>query len=75
MTATTLPPDQAAPMLLDARSVAHLLDCSVRHVARLTDSGKMPAPLKIGRLLRWPRRTIENWIADGCPPVERERRD
>ncbi len=45
------------------------LSCSIRHVYRLADSGRMPRPIKLGSLVRWPRAVIEQWIADGCPNV------
>ncbi len=45
------------------------LGCSTRHVYRLADSGRMPRPIKLGSLVRWPRAVIEQWIADGCPSV------
>jgi len=45
------------------------LGCSTRHVYRLADSGRMPRPIKLGSLVRWPRAVIEQWIADGCPNV------
>lgn len=45
------------------------LQCSSRHVYRLADSGRMPRPIKLGSLVRWPRVVIEQWIADGCPNV------
>lgn len=57
--------------LLDVRAVAHLLNCSSRHVYRLSDAGKMPSPRHIGALVRWSRTEIMNWIADGCPAVRR----
>jgi excisionase family DNA binding protein len=57
--------------LLDARGVAALLGCSTRHVFRLCDMGRMPAPVRIGRLTRWPRSSIEHWIRDGCPAERR----
>lgn len=53
--------------LLDVKSVARKLGCSWRHVYRLSDSGRMPRPLKLGALVRWRRQEIEAWIADGCP--------
>jgi excisionase family DNA binding protein len=55
--------------LLDVRAVAKLLDCSVRNVYRLADAGKMPAPLKLGALVRWRPEDIAAWIAGGCKPV------
>ena len=34
------------PTLLDIATVARMLSCSVRHVHRLRDSGRMPHPIK-----------------------------
>jgi excisionase family DNA binding protein len=51
------------------RAVAALLDCSPRHVYRLADRGAMPPPVKVGTLVRWARKSIEEWIAAGCKPV------
>jgi excisionase family DNA binding protein len=70
MTTATLPPEPAAlPALLDVRAVARLLDCSTRHVYRMTDAGRIPPPCRMGALVRWPRLSIETWIAGGCKPV------
>ncbi len=49
------------------------LGCSSRHVRRLADAGRMPRPIKLGSLVRWPRSVIEQWIADGCPKAARMR--
>jgi excisionase family DNA binding protein len=49
--------------------LAGLLQCSTRHIWRLHDAGRLPAAVRIGRLVRWPRKLIESWIADGCPPA------
>jgi excisionase family DNA binding protein len=57
--------------LLDVRAIAKLLGCSARHVTRLADSGRMPAPLRLGALVRWDRNAVEKWIADGCLPVRK----
>lgn len=55
--------------LLDVRAVAELLQCSPRHVYRLSDGGKMPPPRRLGALVRWSARELESWIAEGCPAV------
>ena len=52
--------------LLDVRGVATLLGCSVRHVYRLADSGRMPRPMKLGQLVRWRRSELQVWIDAGC---------
>jgi len=59
MTSTTSPEHNisALPELLDVRGVAALLGCSPRHVYRLADVGKMPAPVRLGR-----------WCGGGGPP-------
>ena len=57
--------------LISADQVAKLLDVSPRTVWRLKDSGRMPKPMKIGSLVRWPRDEIETWIESGCPATER----
>lgn len=67
-----MPETSAPPRLLDVRQVAALLDCSTRHVHRLVKSRRMPRPLNIGALCRWPEAVVAEWIAQGCPAVEAE---
>jgi excisionase family DNA binding protein len=75
VTTAIVPPDPAAlPELLDVRAVARLLGCSTRHVYRLADAGRMPPPLKLGALVRWPRRSVQEWIDGGCKPVRQTAR-
>ena len=69
----TKPADSPAK-LLDVQSVAELLDCSARHVYRLSHAGRMPAPVKLGTLVRWSKAAIEDWIAGGCPACRQEGR-
>lgn len=53
--------------LLDVQAVAEMLGCSPRHVYRLSDAGRMPAPVKLGSLVRWSASAIGDWIDQGCP--------
>lgn len=53
--------------LLDAKSVAVLLRVSLRMIWQMRDAGRMPQPVKVGRLCRWRRTDIDRWIGDGCP--------
>jgi predicted DNA-binding transcriptional regulator AlpA len=57
--------------LLDVTDVASLLGCSPRHVQRLSQSGRMPPPFKLGQLVRWDHKRLMVWIEEGCPEVER----
>jgi excisionase family DNA binding protein len=71
MSTAVSPAEAPAPALLDVKAVAALLGCSPRHVYRLSDSGRMPAPHKLGALVRWNRAGLEDWIAAGCPSTRR----
>ena len=59
--------------LMTKKMVATRLGCSGRTVDRLRDSGRMPAPFKMGGGLRWQGKDIETWIEAGCPDVRSHR--
>lgn len=62
---------EGQPLLLSVRQVAGLVGCGPQHIRRLSDVGRMPRPMKVGRLVRWRRAEIKAWIADGCKPVNK----
>jgi excisionase family DNA binding protein len=64
-------PASLAAAMLGVQDVADLLKCSRRHVYRMADAGKMPRPIKLGTLVRWRRRDLDQWLSDGCPPIRR----
>ena len=51
--------------------IAELLGCSPRHVRRMADSGAMPRPIHLGRLVRWRKADVDQWLASGCPSCRR----
>ena len=51
----------------DVNGIAELLGCSSRHVRRMADSGAMPRPIHLGRLVRWRKADVDQWLAAGCP--------
>jgi predicted DNA-binding transcriptional regulator AlpA len=67
------------PALLDIDQVSELGVGSTRHIRRMADSGRMPAPVKLGALLRWrvetgdPMTGIRDWIQAGCPSCRQTR--
>ena len=69
---TEVSPPQESTTMLTVHDVARMLCCSARTVYRLADSGRVPRPVKLGALSRWPRETIERWIAQGCPRANQE---
>jgi excisionase family DNA binding protein len=66
---TSAPPTADPPALLDVQAVAELLGCSGRHVYRMSDAGRLPAPRRLGSLVRWSRQELLAWIDAGCPTV------
>ena len=52
--------------LLTVREVAALCKWSTRQVYKMVSSGRLPAPLKVGRSTRWRASDIEAWIKNGC---------
>lgn len=57
-----------APLLLSPADLARELGLSTRTVRRLDLEGRLPAPVRIGRAVRWSRDSvILPWIAAGCP--------
>lgn len=54
-------------LLLDSREVAELLGLHQKTVMRLAETGGLPPPLKLGRLKKWPRSQILDFIRAGRP--------
>jgi excisionase family DNA binding protein len=61
----------AGPTLMTVEDVARVLRCAPRTVYRLYDAGRIPPPVKLRSLIRWPEAVIKNWIAAGCPKPEK----
>ena len=53
--------------LLSVKDVANSLRVSQRQVWSLNSSGRLPAPLRISRSVRWRTDDLDLWIALGCP--------
>jgi predicted DNA-binding transcriptional regulator AlpA len=59
--------DAVDPLLLPDVDTAALLRISRAHLHRLRSAGMLPAPVRLGRAVRWRRSDIEAWILMGCP--------
>lgn len=55
--------------LVDVRAVARRLGVSTRCIWKWTSAARVPRPVRIGRVVRWPLASLEAWISAGCPPV------
>jgi excisionase family DNA binding protein len=77
VTTSIVPPDLAAVVQRDytVADLATRLQCSERHLWRLIDRKAVPGVLRIGRLVRLHRATVDAWLAAGAPPQWRAARD
>lgn len=61
----------SAALMLSASEVAELLGICRAHVWKLHSCGKLPSPLRFGRVVRWHRETLCRWLAAGAPSRDR----
>jgi excisionase family DNA binding protein len=52
--------------VISAKQLAVLLGMSTRTVRRLVSAGRLPAPVRIGRSVRWRSADTSEWLAAGC---------
>jgi len=57
--------------LLTAAEAAEMAGVGKRSWWRYSSSGKAPAPVRIGRSVRWRRAELADWIARGCPRLRK----
>ena len=57
--------------LLTVRELAARMKISQRQVWKLLSSGRIPAPVRISRSVRWREADIVHWVELGCPTRER----
>jgi len=58
-------------ILLGAREAAELCGICRSTWLTLNDTGRTPAPIRLGRRVLWRREDIEMWVSFGCPNRER----
>jgi predicted DNA-binding transcriptional regulator AlpA len=63
-TVTGAGPDAGQSLLIDVRGVARLFAVSSQTVRRLDGQGLIPAPIRIGRAVRWYRPHVVGWLAE-----------
>lgn len=55
------------PLLLDARGASALCGLALRSWWRLHATGRVPAPLHVGRRTLWRASDLRQWVEAGCP--------
>jgi excisionase family DNA binding protein len=70
-TVPTTAPALTPPLLIDAAECARLLGIGLSLFYALKSSGRLPAPVRLGRAVRWNRETLIAWCNSGCLSAER----
>ncbi len=55
-------PPQPEAATFSVQQLAKRLGVSVRTIHRMKDSGEIPTPIRLGRLLKWPIKLIDAWL-------------
>jgi excisionase family DNA binding protein len=64
----------AAPATYTVPDLARLTQTSERHIWRLVDLDAIPGKMRLGRLVRFHRPTVDAWLAAGAPSHRRANR-
>ncbi len=68
---------ESAPLLITAKECAAMVGIGQSNWYKQWSLGRVPEPVqRIGRLVRWRRQDIVDWVAAGCPvpKVQRNRK-
>ena len=65
---------QTAAKLLTVLEVAEICGIAPETVRRMTDRGAIPAPVRLGRAVRYRLSDLESWIQSGCPDLSKRGR-
>ncbi|WP_459557406.1 helix-turn-helix transcriptional regulator [Lacunimicrobium album] len=57
--------------MIDAEALAKILNVDVKSVRRMSDDGRLPSPVRLGRMCRWREDVITKWVEDGCPTQQK----
>lgn len=60
--------ERLEPQWLDTRTAAALIDISPRGLESMRQRGEGPRYSKVGRLVRYRRADIEQWLEQGLQP-------
>jgi predicted DNA-binding transcriptional regulator AlpA len=55
------------PMVLSAMRLSQRLGVSLRHIRRMDSAGKLPRPIRLGKVVLWKVDEINAWLNAGAP--------
>jgi predicted DNA-binding transcriptional regulator AlpA len=64
----------ATILLIGAKEVARRLSISGRTWSALVSTHHAPQPIRFGKRTLWRVEELEEWVRDGCPPLDRWQR-
>lgn len=67
MSAESKPAPRVEPLAVAAKQAASMCGVSTAMWWKMKNSGRCPAPVKLGRRLLWRVEDLRQWVADGCP--------
>lgn len=70
MTTTATSETAANERMIRVADLAGRLGISTRQVFKLLSAGRLPAPIRLGRSVRWRESLIDEWLRAGCPAAE-----
>jgi excisionase family DNA binding protein len=50
----------------DVPDLAALMKCSEKHVRRKAEAGEIPGVIRFGRLVRFSKQLVDEWLASGA---------
>ena len=56
--------EQSNLLLIDVKEVARITGFSMRTIWSWVEKNQFPTPLPLGRLRRWRKKDIENWLEE-----------
>ena len=56
----------------DVPEMAALLKCSERHIRNLVENRSIPGVLRFGRLVRFHRAIVNDWLTESAKGVDRD---
>jgi excisionase family DNA binding protein len=59
--------EQTVEQLWNIKQLKMVTGLSERTLWRLSDSGKLPATIRVGKSCRWRKSDVLKWIELGCP--------
>jgi hypothetical protein len=55
-------PSNLEPLTYTADELGRLMHCTIQHIRNMDGQGRIPGRIKFGRLVRYSKRQVDDWI-------------